>query len=57
MQSAPLLAVLNTEVEPFEWTAPAATSNIGKFPQLTGHTADLVGNYMVVAFGKYFFNY
>ncbi|PKY15979.1 hypothetical protein RhiirB3_479132 [Rhizophagus irregularis] len=49
---SPDLAVLNTETEPFEWTIPKVTSSIGIFPSLKGHTANLVGNYMIVAFGN-----
>ena len=45
-------AVLNTETEPFEWTAPLVSSNVGKVPSLTSHTANLVDNYMIVTFGK-----
>lgn len=51
---SPDLAVLNTETEPFEWTIPKVTSSIGIFPSLKGHTAKLVGNYMIVAFGNLF---
>ncbi len=40
------------EVEPFELTVPQVTSNIGQVPSLASHTANLVGNYMIVAFGK-----
>ncbi|RGB42273.1 hypothetical protein C1646_738601 [Rhizophagus diaphanus] len=47
---SPDLAVLNTETEPFEWTIPKVTSSIGIFPSLKGHTANLVGNNMIVAF-------
>jgi len=49
------LAVLNTQITPFEWSDPQVSSNIGEFPSLTAHTATLVGNYMIVAFGKYSF--
>ncbi|CAB4495712.1 hypothetical protein RhiirA1_530100 [Rhizophagus irregularis] len=49
---SPDVAVLNTETEPFEWTIPKVTSSIGIFPSLKGHTANLVGNYMIVAFGN-----
>ena len=51
----PDLAVLNTQTTPFEWTAPNVFSNIGEVLSLTVHTANLVGNYMIVAFGKYSF--
>ena len=48
----PNIAVLNTETEPFEWTAPLVSSN-EQIPSLTAHTANLVDNYMIVAFGKW----
>ena len=46
----PEIAVLNTETNPFEWTIPSVSSSV---PSLIYHTANLVGNYMIVAFGKY----
>ena len=55
VRPSPDIAVLNTKTEPFEWIATSVSSNIekiDKFPSLTGHTANLVGNYMIVAFGK-----
>ena len=51
----PDLAVLNLQKTPFEWTAPKVSSNLGEIPLLVTHTANLVGNYMIVAFGKYSF--
>jgi hypothetical protein len=45
--------VLDTKKDPYEIRAPAVSTNIGKFPTLTGHTANLFGNYMIVAFGNY----
>ena len=48
------MAILNTQVNPFEWTVPSISSNIGDVvPSLKGHTANLIDNYMIVAFGKY----
>ena len=49
----PDVAILNTQVNPFEWTIPPVSSNIGDMPSLTGHTVNLINNYMIVAFGKY----
>ena len=50
----PDVAILNTQVNPFEWTVPNISSNIDdKIPSLCGHTANLIDNYMIVAFGKY----
>jgi len=49
----PDLAVLNTQKTPFEWSAPQVTSNIAEeVPSLVSHSANLVGNFMIVAFGK-----
>ena len=50
----PDVAILNTQVNPFEWTVPKISSNIGDVvPSLSGHTANLINNDMIVAFGKY----
>ncbi|CAI2175633.1 6995_t:CDS:2 [Funneliformis geosporum] len=51
-RAVPDIAVLDTRKEPFEWDEPKVTSNIGSVPSLTAHTADLVGYYMIVAFGN-----
>jgi len=48
----PDLFVLNTVTEQFEFTVPPVESNIEQVPSLVVHTADLVENYMIVAFGK-----
>ena len=50
-QVTPDVAVLNTETEPLEWTAPLVSSNVGQVPSLTAHTANLVDSYMIEAFG------
>ena len=47
----PDIAVLNTET--FEWSAPLISSNVGVVPKLARHTVNLVGNYMIAAFGKH----
>ena len=47
----PLLTFYIFVTEPFEWTAPLVSSNVVA-PSLTTHTADLVENYMIAAFGK-----
>ena len=48
----PDIFTLNTLATPFEWNVPLkVSSNIGEMPQLKVHTANLVGNYMIVAFG------
>jgi hypothetical protein len=44
------ISVLDTKVDPFTWSTP----NIYPAPSSTpfgGHTATLVGNYMIIAFG------
>ncbi|POG61961.1 hypothetical protein GLOIN_2v1785948 [Rhizophagus irregularis DAOM 181602=DAOM 197198] len=46
------ILVLDTKVDPFTWSTP----NIDPAPSSTpygGHTATLVGNYMIIAFGFY----
>ncbi|CAI2179065.1 17390_t:CDS:10 [Funneliformis geosporum] len=48
----PEIFVLNMEAEQFEFDVPQIASNAGQVPTLTAHTANLVGNYMVVAFGN-----
>ena len=48
----PNLAILNTQT--FEWTIPKVSSNVGEIPLLSSHTANLVGSYMIVAFGNDF---
>ncbi|RIA79423.1 hypothetical protein C1645_80398 [Glomus cerebriforme] len=52
MKVAPDLAVLNTNTFPFEWTVPQVSSIVGTIPSLACHSADLVGNHMIVAFGN-----
>ncbi|GBC02324.1 hypothetical protein RclHR1_04570011 [Rhizophagus clarus] len=51
-QVAPDLAVLNTNIKPFEWTVPSVSSDVKQVPSLAYHTANLVGDYMIVAFGN-----
>ncbi|CAB4442544.1 unnamed protein product [Rhizophagus irregularis] len=51
-QVSPDVLVIDTKKDPFEITAPEVSTNIGKFPTLTAHSADLYGNYMIVAFGN-----
>jgi len=52
IKATPDLAVLNIQTIPFEWSVPKVSSNIGEVPPLRGHTANLVGDYMIVAFGN-----
>ncbi|CAG8534884.1 uncharacterized protein OCT59_001639 [Rhizophagus irregularis] len=48
----PPVIVLNTRKTPFEWTAPLISSNVDSVISTSGHTANLIGNYMIVAFGN-----
>ncbi|CAI2179216.1 2712_t:CDS:2, partial [Funneliformis geosporum] len=50
MQAAPNLVVLNMEAEQFEYIVPPVNGQLP--PSLTAHTANIVGNYMIVAFGN-----
>ncbi|CAG8727987.1 369_t:CDS:2 [Funneliformis caledonium] len=45
----PQLATLDTSKTPYEWSTPAEENNIGSFSE---HTAIMVNNYMIFAFGK-----
>ena len=45
------LAVLNTKTNPYEWSIPQVTgTNIP--PLISDSSATLVGNYMLINFGK-----
>ena len=53
IKAEPDLIILNTRELPFEWTVPLkVSSNIGVVPSLKAHTANLIDNYMIVAFGN-----
>ncbi|RGB41483.1 hypothetical protein C1646_662991 [Rhizophagus diaphanus] len=52
MKVVPDLAVLDTNTFPFEWNVPQVTSNVGIIPSLACHSADIVGDNMIVAFGN-----
>ena len=45
------LAVLDTSTTVYSWTTPQPPSSQNSPPPLMLHTADLCGNYMIVAFG------
>jgi hypothetical protein len=45
------LAVLNTKVNPYEWSIPQVTVTTPP-PTLSLHSATLVGNYLFINFGK-----
>ncbi|GBC05232.1 hypothetical protein RclHR1_06110006 [Rhizophagus clarus] len=48
----PDVIVLNTQKKPFEWTVPHVTKNINHINSTSGHTANLIGDYMIIAFGN-----
>lgn len=52
--SQPQIAVLNTSVNPFNWTIPNVNTKEMNPPPLVFHTANLFENYMIVAFGKFY---
>ena len=45
-----LVSVLDTTIQPFRWTIPHINFTPISAPYI-GHTATLVGNYMIIAFG------
>ncbi|RHZ59349.1 hypothetical protein Glove_364g44 [Diversispora epigaea] len=47
----PDLVVLNTGFQPYKWSAPNVYAPNSPPPSLYGHSADIVGNYMIIAFG------
>jgi len=52
VKSSPDLIVLDTQKTPYEFTVPNVSTNIGTYPSLVAHSANLFGNYMIVAFGN-----
>lgn len=53
----PLISVLATSSQPFRWTTLQLGDNSLEPLQSYGHTATLVGNYMIVAFGSKAFKF
>ena len=49
--AAPAMVLLDTNISPYSWTIPNIPS-ANSLPPLMGHTANIVGNYMIIAFGK-----
>ncbi|RHZ88247.1 hypothetical protein Glove_25g39 [Diversispora epigaea] len=51
----PDLVVLDTNFQPFKWSAPevSAIDNPPPLYGLYGHSANIVGDYMILAFGKF----
>nr|CAG8481668.1 2017_t:CDS:10 [Entrophospora candida] len=50
--SEPAMVLLDTNNSPYSWSIPNIPSNPPPPPPLMQHTANLVGNYMIVAFGS-----
>ena len=48
----PELVVLDTTTKPFKWITPPVTTPEVPINSVTRHQADLIGDYMVVTFGK-----
>ncbi|RHZ88217.1 hypothetical protein Glove_25g47 [Diversispora epigaea] len=46
----PDLVVLDTNLQPFKWSTPEVNA-INSPPLLFGHTADIIGDYMILVFG------
>ncbi|RIA87860.1 hypothetical protein C1645_877771 [Glomus cerebriforme] len=49
-----IVLVLDTTIQPFRWSIPSFNFIPTSAPH-TGHTATLVGNYMIVAFGVFYY--
>ena len=47
------MIVLDTRKNPYEFTVPSVSTNVGTVQSTYLHSANLFGNYMIVAFGKY----
>ncbi|PKY55276.1 hypothetical protein RhiirA4_474613 [Rhizophagus irregularis] len=47
------ISVLDTNVNPFNWSTPSKVNTAPSSAPFGGHTATLVGNYMIIAFGHY----
>ena len=49
--AAPALVLLDTNISPYSWAIPNIPP-ANSPPPLLGHTANIVENYMIIAFGK-----
>jgi len=49
--AVPTMVLLDTNISPYSWTIPNIPS-ANSPPLLLGHTANIVENYMIIAFGK-----
>ncbi|KAF0544021.1 galactose oxidase [Gigaspora margarita] len=52
IQSEPVLATLDTTVDPMRWIIPNDSSTSNTPPSLRYHSATLYNNYMLIAFGR-----
>ena len=51
------MIVLDTQKNPYEFTVPIVSTNVGTVPSLKTHSANLFGNYMIIAFGNNYSTY
>ena len=51
VMAAPAMVLLDTNIKPYSWTIPNVHS-VDSPPPLAARTANLVENYMIIAFGK-----
>ena len=49
--ATPTMVLLDTNIRPYSWAIPNIPS-ANSPPPLAAHTANLVENYMIIAFGK-----
>ncbi|CAG8728475.1 1445_t:CDS:2 [Gigaspora margarita] len=54
IQSEPVLATLDTTVNPMRWIIPNNNSTSNVPPSLRYHSATLYNNFMLIAFGIYY---
>ena len=52
VMAAPAMVLLDTNVSPYSWTVPNNLS-ANSPPPLLAHTANIVENYMIIAFGNH----
>ncbi len=52
VMAAPAMVLLDTNIRPYSWTIPNIPS-ANSPPPLLAHTANLVENYMLIAFGNH----
>ena len=52
VMASPVMVLLDTNIKPYSWTIPIIPS-ANSAPPLLAHTANLVENYMIIAFGNH----